>query len=176
MFDSDLIDRYMNMVARVGGNGIVNVPCCWLSQRLFKNNNPAIPKKHFYHTATKKALVQYKYVLLPCNIRGKHWSLFVLDIENKTIIACDSMGIDYENVWKQIIRYIGFDTYIHTQKSAALNEWKLSYFHNQKNFKRQEDNISCGPYVCLMAKAIVTGDKFEFDKEKCRDTIALENY
>lgn len=84
------------------------------------------------------------------------------------------MNGNYPNYTSIILRYIALEYFRHSGQSFNYNSWRVCIYANQPDFPIQSNGHSCGPYVCMMAKAIVHNLHFTFNAQTARFTIASE--
>ena len=61
------------------------------------------------------------------------------------------------------------------QTGATLDllpvSFQLRYLNHQPGFCFRSDGHSCGPYICLIVKSVLLGEKFRFQPHRGRLTI-----
>ena len=170
LFNSSLIDSYMHFLC---DTQIHAVSSSWVSQRLFQSNNKPLDFLAL-EEKTKILWYDFSYVLIPVNVSNFHWVLYVFAVYDKILYFCDSMQGFYPAYNNQIIHYIALE---HFRKfGCVLNYDSLRFCSYSANaeFPLQTVGHSCGPYVCMIAKAIIHALIFNFDARYARKTIALE--
>ncbi len=74
----------------------------------------------------------------------------------------------------QLMHYLVVEKFIRKGEKVVWKDWKYVMLNKMKWFAVQDDDSSCGPYVCLMAKSVVLNGNFVFNKSFARNTIAHE--
>lgn len=172
-FSSSLIDSYMKLLSKNHFLKIHSVNSSWVGQILFGLNGKPQPFT-FSEESVSELWFNNHYVLIPVNVNNKHWILYVFSVGEKTIYFCDSLNGTYSQHDCQIIRYIAVEYF---RKFGAIMSPTCLRFCNYTSadgFPLQTDSSSCGPYVCMMAKAIVFNMQFRFSSQEARLTIADE--
>ena len=173
LFNSSLIDSYMHFLCDTHDKQIHAVSSSWVSQRLFQSNNKPLDFLAFEEN-TKILWYDFSYVLIPDNVSNFHRILYVFAVHDKILYFYYSMKGFYPAYNNQITRYIALE---HFRKfGCVINYDSLRFCSYSANadFLLQTDGHSCGPYVCMMAKAIIHALKFNFDARYARKTIAHE--
>lgn len=81
---------------------------------------------------------------------------------------------DYPIYTTSVLRYLALEYFRHYGKIFSYDLWRVCIYSNQPAFPDQTDSHSCGPYICMMAKAIVYMLHFSFHPQAARFTIATE--
>lgn len=103
----------------------------------------------------KRGLSQQKYwkckaLLMPVNIEGIHWALFIVDFQRHMILYCDSLRYEPK---KQYLTSILAIVLRATTTDPTNNEIRKRSFYAPDDITRQKDGASCGIHVCLRVHA-----------------------
>jgi hypothetical protein len=172
-FSSSLIDSYMTLLSKNHFLKIHSVNSSWVGQVLFGMNGKPQPFT-FCEENVSELWFNNHYVLIPVNINNKHWILYVFAACEKVIYFCDSLNGTYLQHDCQIVRYISVEYFRKFGSIMPLTYLRFCNYASANGFPLQTDNNSCGPYVCMMAKAIVYNMQFRFSSLEARQTIADE--
>ena len=155
---SDNINVYLKLLLTECTNQAIHmVDSGWFGQVLLRHSNPHIPQWLVTKTESKLSWFDYDTILVPINENNRHWTLVAIQIKEKSIIYCDSYSSN-QNAYPvcfQILRYLSYESLMHTGNFLNIYEWSVSNFNTQKNFPYQEDASSCGIYVCATARSII---------------------
>ncbi len=171
-FTSSVIDAYMGMLCS-SVEGVHSTAAGWFNQHCFENSNLK-QRTPLHKLESKIRWFSKEYIIIPTNSSDCHWMMFMIDIRPKVIHVCDSLGDNVFEAVRQLLCYLGLEYFILYKQKMNYNSWKIVHFADQECFVKQSDKNNCGPYVCLMAKALLCQRKFTFDKSKARHTIACE--
>ena len=169
-FTSTIIDAYMSYLCFVSRKKMFATPCGWMLRTLFEYEDSTNASQFFTAPIHKRNVMQNDFLILPECLQN-HWIVFVVDIQQKVIIVCDSMRGTHNVLAKQVLRYLAFQSAIHKGNDILPNQWNLLDYASMDNFPEQTDTHSCGPFIALMAKAIVQRKNFTFDTTLARSTI-----
>ena len=103
-----------------------------------------------------------------------HWILVAADLKQKVLFVCDSFAEPYREIVLAIMNFLSQTSLIERRVQLDVRTWKINYFHNRKDFHKQSDSSSCGPYICIMAKCIEFNLEFAFHSVMARHVIAHE--
>ncbi len=153
----------------------------WFDDHFFYNFKPDQPKTYIYHIEPRgkvSTLFDMKHIILiPVNVENNHWILLILDIVRKRIYYFDSFGHVYDSILCQMWRYLEFQHLLkYGSKNTAMMkpQWKIVFCHEMDNFPLQGDGTSCGVRCCMMAKAYVTGQRFNWNQDNAWNTMLHE--
>ena len=154
---SDNINVYMHLLSQDSTKKVHIVDSSWFSHSLLKNNNPENIELLLTKTESKKSWFDFELIVIPVNECNRHWTLVVVSIKEKSVIFCDSYSSNSSanEISFQIMRYLQFESVMHTGQILNLNDWKFSLMNYMEKFPFQTDGSSCGVYVCAMARAII---------------------
>ena len=173
-FNSTIIDNYMKLLSHTHYLHVHAVCSSWVGERLFTlySNSPTL----FILNEEHKNILWFDndYVLIPVNVNKSHWILYVLAVCERTLYICDSKNQIYSDHTSQIMRYIAVEHFKKFGQCLSTKELRICNYSSSPNFPVQTDAHSCGPYVCMMAKAIVYSMQFNFQPAQARNTIAQE--
>lgn len=106
-----------------------------------------------------------KYVVMPCNVRGSHWSLLVVDIEQKLLMHVDSLK-NGSSLTKQEVANI---------QKTLMAYYAVECTGNLINVQcaKQKDSDSCGVFVIHFIELLVQGKSFltQCDTGRLRATV-----
>jgi hypothetical protein len=131
--------------------------CAWYSQKLLKNyaDINSIQAVICCRETSNVFWFDKGFVVIPINVNACHWIVVVLDMSAHIIFYCDSMGkACREVIISQIYRYLNLEYFYKFGDAMKTNEWVVCNYCSSTSFPRQSDSSSCGPYICVMAKAI----------------------
>ncbi|CAF1651702.1 unnamed protein product, partial [Rotaria magnacalcarata] len=98
-------------------------------------------------------------VLVPIH-NSRHWILFIIDIEKKTIVFLDSLPSNsspYEKYKHYIVQLLRTHHFYSKKSSINFTNWKVvSELHDWQ----QDDTTSCGIYCAFFARSYVTATKY----------------
>jgi len=102
-----------------------------------------------------KEWFKHNIILVPVN-HSYHWLLFVIDINNKTIIFFDSLpstSTPHDKYQKAIVRLL--QTHYFYTKATTLNISKWQFISDFREYK-QDDATSCGIHCGMFARSYVS--------------------
>lgn len=171
---SDIVDLYMYLIAQMFPKVLV-ITSGWFNQHLFWNSNLNKPRP-IYALQGKKHWFNHHYVIIPTNIKDEHWVVFVVDIVKCVIYVCDSLkGYDYTTAVVQLMSYLSLESFIRNKNhKLTWSDWNMAQYNMLDDFQFQKDGVSCGVYVCLMVKALLSKKTFQFDQKHARNTLVYE--
>lgn len=131
-------------------------------------------------------IFSYNLVYIPIHINRKkylHWSLVVVDMDEKSIIYLDSgSGEDHKDVLINVAKYLVDEhrakkeseagqslfgnikidniSLLFNIKFSKILGWKLI---NAVNVPKQQNGWDCGAYICEFAEYVSRGEPFHFD-------------
>ena len=71
----------------------------------------------------------------------------------------------------RILNFASVLSIYQTGATLDLLAFQLRYLNHQSGFCFQSDGHSCGPYICLIVKSVLLGEKFRFQPHRGRLTI-----
>jgi hypothetical protein len=172
-FSSSLIDSYMHLLCNTHYAKVHAVCSSWVGQRLFTADGKPLSSISAVES-TRLQWFDYNYILIPVNVNNNHWILYVLAVSENKLYVCDSMNGTYPYYNNQIARYIAIEYFRKFGTNIDYNSFSKYIYASQTGFPTQQDSHSCGPYVCMMAKAIVHQMQFSFRAHDARQTIVQE--
>ena len=155
---SDHINVYMKLLAKKSPFSIHVVDSCWYSEILLKNRNPQELQWFLYRLESKTVKwFDSRFIIIPINENGSHWTLAVIDTEKQLVFYCNSLGISANSkyVCFQIWRYMCLEALMHSGKILDKKDWSFILYSEDRHFPKQTDGSSCGVYVCTVARAII---------------------
>ncbi len=172
-FNNSIIDNYMSLLSKSHFLTVHYVCSSWVSQRLVQSNGKPLSFIPFYEN-TELFWFNCDYIIIPVNANDFHWILYVLSVSEKKIYICDSMNGSYQHITSQIIRYTAIEYFRKYGSLMNYDNFTICNYAKTTGFPIQNDGHSCGPYVCMMAKAVVYNMQFQFNAIDARNTIAGE--
>jgi hypothetical protein len=172
-YSTDDIDIYMRCLSMLECCKIpltYFVPSHWLADTFFRTG------KLSPRFCTQKELqqqfkwFQYERVVIPGNV-GNHWVAIIIDFQSRHIVFCNSLNHKHQDLLSQVINFLSALSASHYGRSLDRSSFQIRYLNEQFGFQLQRDSNSCGPYVCLMVKSVLSNQKFDFDVHKGRNTI-----
>jgi Ulp1 family protease len=154
-----IIDAYVFILKRNFNNDIFAINCL-ASYAMIHTKLPPSASLN----AEKRVPKIAKYFLMPCNLRGNHWTLLIVDIQQKSIMHLDSYN--YSNPTKEEVANI--------QKNLRLF-YAVECSGDLVNVKcaQQKDSINCGIFVIHFIELLAQGKSFltPCDTDRMRATI-----
>ena len=83
-------------------------------------------------------------------------------MHDHSICICDSLGKEYKEIAYQVLHYLHFERIFFYGKHLETSQWNVYYLSRCLMFPYQTDSSSCGPFACIMAKAVVLNRKYVF--------------
>ena len=128
------------------------------------NKDPKKRGKYVFNNCNKwlkdmKVFDEYASVILPIHVNHNHYTLIWVDLLEKRITHYDSMG-GKSGYMGDVFRFIKDryqyeKKYLHVEAKFDENEWSL--VDDQTNVPQQNDQRSCGVFVCMFAHFIING-------------------
>ena len=84
---------------------------------------------------------------------------------------CNSLRDKHEALVARILNFASVLSIYQTEATLDLLSFQLRYLNRQPGFCFQSDGHSYGPYVCLMVKSVLLGEKIRFEPHRGRLTI-----
>ncbi len=100
--------------------------------------------------------------------------MVILDAQKEIIFYCDSLGAHDQSILNKVCSHIRLEIKCSGKASIDMSNWKVYYYCESPHFPIQNDQTSCGPYICMMAKATLFKKLFIFDKSKVRQSMMHE--
>ncbi|KAL2088076.1 hypothetical protein ACEWY4_016904 [Coilia grayii] len=163
-----IIDNYIaGFISEVGNDRLLGVPATFVSQSLqslyISNYDwmPSIPNK-------PRNWWNYDTVVIPVNTAGDHWNCIVMYMETaKQVDGVMYIHVDVmDSLYKINLRTTEHINYLQRYlvcQYVALHgqvinvRFIVTHVSKCKEFVRQDDSSSCGLYVCLFAKKVISG-------------------
>jgi hypothetical protein len=120
----------------------------------------ATPVRVLLHHSTKagrrdKFLEDYDLVVMPVNIDKVHWILAVIDIKERCIRTCDSLGVRRFGVVQKIR---GFVLGLYTECGKTEQDFKRDIWrHVPHSVPQQANGDDCGVFTLMFAAAFAKG-------------------
>jgi hypothetical protein len=106
-----------------------------------------------------KNLAKYDYICGPVYLKEKkHWCLFFASVRKYELIFIDSLGHEKDMLYKIRINWNNFArNYLLANEEYQLS--KHCFLHSKQN-----DNFSCGVFVCYFFEKLITGQRDLIEK------------
>lgn len=92
-------------------------------------------------------------IFIPINSGNNHWSLIVIDVENRKLFSVDSLGYSLKKERKEMLGWMEAE---HRAKKKTFNAKKWT--SKSKTVPLQENGYDCGVFMCMFA-AFLSNDK-----------------
>ena len=93
-------------------------------------------------------------MIVPINICNLHWTFILIDFQKQQIVYMDSLSLPdkkppagYTNPWTNMVREYLEKTHYDLTRKELPPEWIAIH----GSFPQQEDEFSCGVFVCMSA-------------------------
>jgi sentrin-specific protease 1 len=99
-----------------------------------------------------KDIFSFSKIFVPINIKGKHWTLAVIFMEEMIIQYYDSLGssrVDYLTFLLQYVMDVHSSKNNTVQDVNLCNSWKL--VPCTKETPKQFNGVDCGVFICMFA-------------------------
>jgi hypothetical protein len=169
----DELDMYMKCLSMhecCRNESTLFVPSAWLANTFFKDGKVTPTFFTAKILQNKSKWFQYNRVVIPGNV-GDHWVAFVIDFNLKVITFCNSLKENHLNLLSQVINLLSALNVYQYGEQMSKSAFRICYLNEQVDFPFQNDKYSCGPYVCLMVKAVLLKAKFIFHHRRGRNSI-----
>ena len=117
------------------------------------NNVDKYLETRFYHL---------DYLVIPVNLDGTHWVVYVADFKNRTILYYDALysgSIDeHRQCISDIMDHIDNISYEGWNGEKASNPWE---FLEVTNGPKQEDGVNCGVFILIVIWRLVNNEHSE---------------
>ena len=172
-FCDKVLDAYFALLSQKSSATIIAAPAGWFNQVYFDDKNRPRHYRYGKFVSLSTLLFSFERIYFPINV-GMHWILVVADLKQKVLFVCDSFAEPYREIVLAIMNFLSQTSLIERRVQLDVRNWKINYFHNRKDFHKQSDSSSCGPYMCIMAKCIEFNLEFAFHSVMARHVIAHE--
>ena len=101
-------------------------------------------------------------MLVPCNWNNVHWTLVVVDFDNKRIEHYDTKpgyATDISKVFSNLKEYVDEEAKRYSNKHNFTSDWE-SKVVTPKNVPKQANDVDCGVFLCMFAKLICQGKPY----------------
>jgi Ulp1 family protease len=162
---SDDINCYMDMLSSNTTSDVHMVDAGWFSHKMIVDSSPLVLKSDMFEVQSKTVnWFEKSQIFIPVNIRNMHWLLLAVSIPKKIVYYCDSKGHTEGVILFQMCRYLAYEFMVRYGKKLNMSEWKYVDYCRDSTFPLQNDGVSCGVYVCEMAKAILLERKIPIQR------------
>lgn len=172
-FNADIINAYM---ALLGGEsnpsrGCLFMPCTFYTKFVTLKND--IPKKR--HALVKRWTSKLNTtskvkIFVPVNIKDLHWTLVMIDVENKKVFSMDSSGGNGKASRTAMLDWIEQE---HAAKRVKFDRTK--WVSEKKIVPSQINGYDCGLFICMFAAFMCNDKKLTFaqdDMPRMRNRLA----
>jgi len=156
------------------------------------NNNENLPNIHIMNTYfyskylekgyksvrrwTKRVNIFEKQLMfIPCHMNGVHWTLCVVNFDQKNIVYYDSMGAKKKEVVNDIKTYLQEEHLDKKKSKIDLSDWQSICMGCDS--PQQNNGSDCGVFTCTTAEFISRNAKLTFCQEDMpllRKTMVVE--
>ena len=162
-------------------DNVINSYLDLIQQRSQDNSN--LPRTHCFNTYfytklaskgygsvrrwTKKVDIFQKDVLIvPCHVSKSHWTLTVVDLNNRKIIYYDSLGAEDHGILNLIASYLQQESLDKRGIKLDISEWEI--FSRGKSSPQQNNSYDCGVFTIVTAELISRNEKVLISQEDMR--------
>ncbi|KAI7885845.1 cysteine proteinase [Lichtheimia hyalospora FSU 10163] len=173
--NDEIINFYMDLImdrASQAGSSLPSVHC-------FSTFFCSTLRGHGYQKVrrwTKRVDIFAKdLVFIPINY-SYHWTLGVIDMNQKTITVYDSMGGGHGATLELLLKYLSQE---HKDKKGTPFDSSGWTMHAPKDIPHQKNMSDCGVFTCTYAERLSRQQKFEFSQDDMvliRQRMALGIY
>eukprot|EP00924_Labyrinthula_sp_SR-Ha-C_P003326 augustus_masked-scaffold_15-processed-gene-6.49-mRNA-1 protein AED:0.24 eAED:0.25 QI:0/-1/0/1/-1/1/1/0/463 len=167
--NDEVINTFMVLLRRYTIKHLPKEKQCYFHSTFFFNKlsennsyNYSNVKKWTKRGRRKCNIFSQRLVFIPVNVHNTHWTLVVVDIENKNISYYDSMGSQGEFAVDLIARYLQDESMDKLNKQLELSSWTLGA--KGKSIPQQRNGFDCGVFVCIFSYYLVFEQELDFDQ------------
>ena len=103
----------------------------------------------------------HDFIVVPVHL-GRHWCLAIVDLQNKAIRYCDSMGGNNMRCVRAIKEYLEDESMDKKKTPLNTSDWSLDIV---KDIPQQINSSDCGVFTCKYADYLVRRKPITFTQE-----------
>lgn len=111
----------------------------------------------------KVDIFSYDLLIVPVHVGQNHWCLALIDLKNKKVSYCDSLGGSPQGCHATLADYLRDESLDKKKKEFCLDGWE--FYTAYDHIPQQKNGSDCGVFTCTYAEYLSREAQLDFEQK-----------